>query len=74
MDITGAVLEEIAADDEILSYAMAKAVLNSLDLGGVRYVSIENERLYALAEKLKFTKTASDTYKLDLEGYFYGGC
>ena len=74
MDITAATLEEIAAEDETLMYAMGKAMLNTLDLGGVKKVLIKNEKLSELAKQLRFIKTDNGIWSLELEGYFTCGC
>lgn len=69
-----AVVEELVCDDETIAYGMGKALLNSLDLGGVARVLIKNERLYPLAERLRFTKTEQGSYEVSLYGYFTAGC
>ena len=70
----GAVLEEILCDDDTIAYGMGKALLNALDLGGVRNVEIKREGMFELAKKLGFKENQDGIYVLDLEGYFYGGC
>ena len=74
MDPSCAVLEEIVCDDDCIAYGMAKALLNAIDRGGIKQVYIKNSRLAALAERLRFSKTAQGVYALSLEGYFTGGC
>ena len=68
------VIEEIAADDFSIEYGMGKALLNSLDLGGIKNVIIKNERLADLAKKLRFQSNNSGEFHLCLDGYFTGGC
>ncbi len=70
----GAVLEEILCDDETIAYGMGKALLNALDLGGIRNVEIKNESMFDLAKRLRFTQNEEGIYILDLEGYFLGSC
>ncbi len=68
------VIEEIAADDFSIEYGMGKALLNSLDLGGIKNVVIKNERLETLAKKLRFQSDDFKEFHLCLDGYFTGGC
>lgn len=70
----GAVLEEILCDDDTISYGMGKAMLNALDLGGVRNVEIKRETMFELAKRLRFKENDKGIYILDLEGYFLAGC
>lgn len=70
----GAVIEEISCDDDTLAYGMGKALLNSLDLGGVKSVSVKNKSIFGLAGRLGFVQNTSEAYILNLEGYFSGGC
>lgn len=74
MDISAAVLEEVAADEDAVQYAMGKVMLNALDLGGVKKVFIKNKALSELAKKLCFTGSENGVWQLNLEGYFTGGC
>lgn len=69
-----AVIEELVCDDDAIAYGMGKAMLNSLDLGGIQHVLINNESLYPLAKQLRFTETGEGTYSVSLEGYFTSGC
>lgn len=70
----GALIEEISCDDDTIAYGMGKSLLNSLDLGGVKNVSVKNKSIFGLAQRLKFVQNTSETYVLSLEGYFSGGC
>ncbi len=69
-----AVLEVVVCDDDTIAYGMGKAMLNSLDLGGVGYVLIKNESIYPLAKRLRFQETTEGTYRVSLDGYFTSGC
>ncbi len=69
-----AVLEAVVCDDDTIAYGMGKAMLNSLDLGGVGYVLIKNESIYPLAKRLRFQETTEGTYRVSLDGYFTSGC
>lgn len=69
-----AVIEELVCDDNAVAYGMGKAVLNSLDLGGIARVCIKNERLHTIAEQLRFVKNSTGIYEVLLEGYFTSGC
>lgn len=69
-----AVLEAVVCDDDTIAYGMGKAMLNSLDLGGVGYVLIKNESIYPLAKRLRFQETTEGTYCVSLDGYFTSGC
>lgn len=72
MDASGAKIEEIVCDEDI-GWLIGKALLNSLDLGGIRNVVIEKENLFPLAKMLRF-KESGGVYAVDLEGYFEAGC
>ena len=69
-----AVLEAVVCDDDTIAYGMWKAMLNSLDLGGIGYVLIKNESIYPLAKRLRFQETTEGTYRVSLDGYFTSGC
>lgn len=69
-----AVLEAVVCDDDTIAYGMGKAMLNSLDLGGIGYVLIKNESIYPLAKRLRFQETTEGTYRVSLDGYFTSGC
>ncbi len=66
------VIEEIVFEDDT-GWLIGKALLNSLDLGGIRYITIKKPQLFPLAKFLRF-KEAGEVYSLDLEGYFDAGC
>ncbi len=68
------VIEQIKCDDDTLEYAMGKSLLNSLDLGGIKTVYINNSLLENLAKKLRFNRNEDGNYSLNLEGYFTGRC
>ena len=74
MDITGAVLEEICADNQQIEYGLGKAMLNALDLGGIKNIYIKNDALKDIAAKLLFKENDKGELFLCLEGYFEGGC
>lgn len=69
-----AVLEAVVCDDDTIAYGMGKAMLNSLDMGGIGYVLIKNESIYPLAKRLRFQETTEGTYRVSLDGYFTSGC
>lgn len=73
MDMEGALIEEIMCEGENIAYTMGKALLNSLDLGGIKKAEIKNERLFELAKKLRFKLNSEGAYEVMLEGYFTGG-
>ncbi len=66
------VIEEIVFDEEI-GWLIGKALLNALELGGVRYVKIKNPALHALAKFLRFAEKDGE-WTVDLKGYFESGC
>ena len=72
MDASGAKIEEVVCDEDI-DWLIGKALLNSLELGGIMDVVIENEKLFALAKMLRF-KEDGGKYTVNLEGYFTAGC
>ncbi len=74
MENNKVVIEQIKCDDETLEYAMGKSLLNSLDLGGIKQVYINNPSIEKLAQKLRFKMDEDGIYSLNLEGYFTGGC
>jgi len=72
MDAGGAKIEEVVCDEDI-DWLIGKALLNSLDLGGIKNVTLDNPKLFKLAKFLRF-KEESGEYRLNLEGYFEAGC
>ena len=69
----------VANDDgsaEIISlnsYDMGKALLNAIDLMGIKNVLCYDKELDKLLRALCF-KYENDVYRLDLTGYFDSGC
>ncbi len=55
------------------SYDMGKALLNAIDLMGIRNVTCFNKDMDRLLKALRFN-FENDMYTLNLEGYFTGGC
>ena len=55
------------------SYDMGKALLNAIDLMGIKDVFCKNSEMDRLLRALRF-KEEDGVYKLNLEGYFTGGC
>lgn len=74
MNPARAVLEELVCDDDTIAYGMGKAVLNTLDLGGIGKVIVQKQRLFPLAKRLRFVENSDGFYEVDLEGYFTAGC
>lgn len=72
MDSSGAKIEEVVCDEDI-DWLIGKALLNSLDLGGIKKVKIANSSLFQLAKKLRFEESGAG-YILNLDGYFDAGC
>ncbi len=72
MDSAGATVEEVVCDEDI-GWLIGKALLNSLDLGGIKKVKIENSTLFKLAKMLRF-REENGIWLLNLEGYFEAGC
>lgn len=69
-----ATIEEICCSCE-LGLAMGKALLNTIDLGGIKHVSCRQPHLYSLAECLGFRKNQNNSsLNLDLNGYFTTKC
>ena len=67
-------IEEICCP-EGLELALGKALLNTLDLGGIKKVHCRQPRLFALAKRLGFKSSLDDScMELSLDGYFTGGC
>ncbi|MBQ7075713.1 MAG: hypothetical protein IJM94_02815 [Clostridia bacterium] len=54
-------------------YDMGKALLNAIDLMGIKDVFCKDLTLKNVLTALKF-KDAGDRFILNLEGYFTGGC
>ena len=65
----------ISIDEHLpnLSYDMGKAILNAIDLKGIRKVECSNENLHNTLKKLGFER-ANREYFLDLTDYFSNGC
>lgn len=71
----------IANDDgtaEVISiwndnYDMGKALLNAIDLMGIKEVVCYDKGMDRLLKALRF-KLEGDVYTLNLEGYFTSGC
>lgn len=61
-------------DDEELAFFIGKAVLNKLDLAGVKQVTCRNGALAELLRRLEFLQEESGRWKLRLEGYFTAPC
>lgn len=74
MNPARAVLEELVCDDDTIAYGMGKAVLNTLDLGGIGKVVVQKQRLFPLAKRLRFVENSDGFYEVELEGYFTAGC
>ncbi len=72
MNRSETVIEEIIYDEDI-GWLIGKALLNALELGGVRHVKIKNPSLKSLASFLRF-KEENGEWIVDLEGYFESGC
>ncbi len=72
MDSKGAVIEEVVCDEDI-DWLIGKALLNSLELGGIMNVGIQKESLFKLAKMLRFKENGA-VYTVNLEGYFEAGC
>ncbi len=56
-----------------LSYDMGKAILNALDLKGVKTVVCTNEKLQKTLMQLRFSAFSCE-YSLSLAGYFSPNC
>ena len=65
----------ISIDEHLpnLSYDMGKAILNAIDLKGIRKVECSNKNLHNTLKKLGFEQVNSK-YFLDLTNYFNNGC
>ncbi len=77
MEPEGAVILEVITENEKdweLAFFIGKAVLNKLDLQGVKLVYCQNEELHDLLKKLGFYKNGQGTWRLSLEGYFTTPC
>lgn len=55
------------------SYDMGKALLNAIDLMGIKKVLCYDNGMEKLLRALRF-KLENDVYSLDLTGYFDSGC
>lgn len=65
----------ISIDEHLPSFAydMGKAILNAIDLKGIKNVECSNENLHNTLKKLGFER-ANGRYLLDLTDYFSNGC
>jgi len=65
----------ISIDEHLpnLAYDMGKAILNAIELKGIKKVKCYNENLHNALIKLGFDQT-KDKYILDLTDYFSNGC
>lgn len=69
----------VAKDDgsaeiiDVVSYDMGKALLNAIDLMGIKNVFCCVKEQDKILRALRF-KLENDVYTLDLNGYFDGGC
>ena len=62
-------------DDNIqMKYFICKAVLNSIDLKGVKIVICKIASEERVLKMCKFEKDSDGIYKLNLTGYFDAGC
>ena len=72
----GELLEIITVDeqDEELAFFIGKAVLNKLDLSGVKEVTCMNGELDGLLERLEFDRENEGVRRLCLKDYFVTPC
>jgi len=68
-----AILINIEEHSPNLAYDMGKAILNAIDLKGVKKVECSNENLHNTLIKLGFEQK-NCKYYLDLTDYFNNGC
>lgn len=61
-------------DDFAMSIFIGKALLNSLDLRGVKTVLCRGAHMEKTLVALRFSKTEEGVWRLSLEGYFKSGC
>ncbi|MBQ3114989.1 MAG: hypothetical protein IJC06_02575 [Clostridia bacterium] len=70
-------ISNIDGTAEIISfgngYDMGKALLNAIDLMGIKEVFCKDDNLKDILKALKF-KNAGNKYVLNLNGYFNAGC
>jgi|GEM_PF-3947355 len=66
-------LTEITEFAPDFAYEMGKAILNAIDLKGIKLVVSENFVLENILIKLGFLKI-DNVFKLDLTDYFISGC
>ena len=68
--------ELLMKDDDNLQmkYFICKAVLNSIDLKGIKDVVCRLDSEDRVLKMCKFTKDIDGLYKLNLSGYFDAGC
>jgi len=67
-----ATLVSLKGNEEFF-YALSKAILNIVDLNGIKTVYASESISSELKKKLRFTEEESKSV-LDLNGYFTGGC
>lgn len=69
-------LEVITVDEQDLELAffIGKAVLNKVDLQGVKWVYCQNKELNGLLQRLEFVQEKHGFWRLCLEGYFTSPC